>query len=119
MSFNKDYLWSLFQGLKTYSKIYLDAMNEQADKIPKEYVVIERQVADESIIKGDSKVLYRSNSFNILIFTGSSDKTFELSARYETILEENNIEYSKFGPTKDPGTGRFSTLISGSYVYGR
>lgn len=117
MSFNKDYLWSLFKPSGSQEKLYIDMMNTPAKIATTNYAVLERVAYDESTSFGDGQSMYRRNEFNITVHANSADKAIDIAARYRTIMKDNQIRYDIYGPTIDPDTNRFSILLKGSYWY--
>ena len=117
MPFDKDYLWNLLKDQASDHRLYVDMYNPEIKEAQKEYVVIERSVFDTEAQRGDGKVLLRDNEFNLRIYAPNSDRVIDISSRYIGILKDNGISYTKYGPTPDPLTNRFSMLIIGRYWY--
>lgn len=111
-------LWNYFKHLKTKAPIYISFMNEQEDKIPQAYIVLEEDVFDENLVAGDGKSLIRNSSYNIRIHSRTIEKAKSLVKDYRTVLFENGMSFEQYGPTFDPGTSYYSILITGRNTYG-
>lgn len=111
-------LWNYFKHLKNKAPIYKDVMDEDENSIPQAYVVLEEGTYDEGLVSGDGLSILRRSQFNIRIHTRTKKKADDLVADYRNVLLQNGIQFTQFGPTFDPGTSLYSTLIMGSVPYG-
>lgn len=111
-------LWNLFKHLKSQAPIYIDVMDEQEDKIPQAYVILEEDVFDENLVAGDGLSLVRNSSYNIRIHSRTIKKAKTLVQAYRQVLLNNGIPFEQYGPTLDPGTDYYSILITGRNTYG-
>ncbi len=112
-------LWNLLKSTKSLCPIFQESMTSEASKIPSTYSVISNSVSDNPFKHGDNKALYRTKTFIIRTHSDDIKKMNNIISAYQTILSNEEIDYDILGPTPDPTTGRFSTEITGSYIYGQ
>lgn len=111
-------LWNYFKHLKNKAPIYVGVMDEDENSIPTSYVVLEDNTSDNNFQSGDGKSLLRQKVYNIRIHARSREKAEELIKAYREVLLEKDIPFLQLGPTYDPSSAFYSTLITGEIVYG-
>ena len=111
-------LWELFKHLRNKAPIYKDFMDEQENKIPQTYVILETDVFDEGRSSGDGINILRTSSYNVRIHSRSVSKAKMIMKEYRETLILKGLQFSQYGPTYDPSTNYFSILITGDYIYG-
>lgn len=111
-------LWNYFKHLKSIAPIYIGIMDEDENSIPENYVILEDQTFDEGHANGDGINLLRKSTYNIRIYSRTKKKADEIVNKYRTVLIDNRFQFNQFGPTYDPTSAFYSTLITGAFIYG-
>ena len=111
-------LWNYFKHLKKLAPIYIGVMDEDENSIPAHYVILEDLTFDEGFQSGDGLSLLRKKTYNIRIYARTREKAEEIVKEYRKVLLEKGFQFNQFGPTYDPTSAFYSTLISGDTVYG-
>lgn len=111
-------LWNLFKHLKNKAPIYIGVMDEDENSIPNKYVILEDMASDVNFSSGDGKSLLRDRTYNIRIYAIRKAEAESVIKEYRKVLLEKGIPFNQLGPTYDPTSAFYSTLITGDIVYG-
>lgn len=120
--FDPNFIYQLLKHLETEDvPIYVDLQNDEYPKQHEKYVVIERVVNDSNAVKGDGKRLLNRIEFNIRIFTSNATDNIMIYQQYANALNDSDIpiNFNFLGPTINPASGRYSSVIIGNYNYGQ
>lgn len=79
-------------------KVYKNAINEDYDSRPDDFIVYQAGMSDKPVVYGDGKVLIRRCSCDITVNEagdGNNENAGYLVRMLEDILQEKNIHYTK------------------------
>jgi hypothetical protein len=111
-------LWELLKPLASSTlKIFKEHQDEDNDKKPSKYIVIQEEVYDEAIEYGDGKPLLRSASFEIYINCKKSSDVKKIYQDVTSILNDNDIDYVLSGNIYDHVSDYFTRTIEGDIKY--
>lgn len=111
-------LWQLFKHLKNKAPIYIGMMDEDENSIPNKYVILEDLASDNAFQNADGKNALRQRTYNIRIYARKKEEAETVIKEYRKELIEKGIPFTQLGPTYDPTSAFYSTLITGEIVYG-
>jgi hypothetical protein len=111
-------LWDLLKPLaNTTLKIYKEHQDEDNDKKPSKYVVIQEEVYDETLSYGDGTPILREATFEIYINSKKSSEVKEIYNNIASILISNGINYNLVGNIYDTQSKYFTRTIEGDLTY--
>lgn len=118
MPYPDNKLWELLKPLSSSTiKIYKEHQDEDNDKKPDKYIVIQEEVYDEPEAFGDGSSILRSSSFEIYINCRKANDTRSIYRNVVSILKNNEIPYTLSGNIYDSQSGYFTRTITGDLIY--
>lgn len=118
MPYPDNKLWELLKPLSSSTiKIYKEHQDEDNDKKPDKYIVIQEEVYDEPEAFGDGSSILRSSSFEIYINCRKANDARSIYRSVTEILKNNEIPYTLSGNIYDSQSGYFTRTITGDLIY--
>lgn len=118
MSYPNTKLWELLNSLASSTvKIYKEHQDEDNDKKPNKYIVIQEEVYDEAELFGDGSPILRNAAFEIYINARKSSDAKSLYDSIKSILKENQINFTLIANIYDSQSKYFTRTIEGDITY--
>lgn len=112
-------LWDLFKELDREDyPIYLEKMSEDKNSQPSNYIIFQDDVTDQRFSEGDGVSLFRRKTYRIRIFAKDTRDLNSVVNSYRSILIDNKIAFTQFGPEYNPVDDCMLVVFTGSYIYG-
>jgi len=118
MPYPDNLLWELLKPLSSSTiKIYKQHQDEDNNKKPDKYIVIQEEAYDEPKSFGDGGSILRESSFEIYVNCRKSNDAQSIYRSIIDILKINDIKYTLSGNIYDSQSGYFTRTITGDLIY--